>query len=56
MPLGTETVTLGDPPEKTNWVKLKIELNSPKNHYIPTKIEWIMAFLQNNSKLVHLPF
>ena len=28
MPLETETVTLGDPSEKTNWVKLKIELNS----------------------------
>ena len=32
MPLETEPVTLGDPSEKTNWVKLKIELNSPKKH------------------------
>ena len=29
MPLETDRVTLGDPSEKTNWVKLKIELNSP---------------------------
>ena len=31
-PLDTEGVTLGDPSEKTNCVKLKIELNSPKKH------------------------
>ena len=31
-PLETERVTVGDPSEKTNCVKLKIELNSPKEH------------------------